>query len=180
MMIPRYDNVAMTLHWVIAALIVAAFGLGLTIDDFPATWKSGAINLHALIGLAVLALSLARLAWRVGHRPPAYGPAVGPLVRRLSGAGHVLLYLLMIAVPAIGVPTLLFRGLGLDFGLFQIVSPVARNRDVYGPLTEIHELASYLMIALAAGHALAALYHQFIARDDVLRRMLPGGGMTRP
>jgi cytochrome b561 len=71
------------------------------------------------------------------------------------------------------VPTLLFRGLGLDFGVFQIASPFDRIRNVYRPLTEIHELASYLMIALAAGHALAAVYHQLVARDRLLRRMLP-------
>lgn len=172
--IPRYDRVAMALHWAVAALIVAAFALGLTIDDFPADWKSAAINLHALVGLSVLALSLARLAWRLGHRPPPYDPPLGRLIGRLAGAGHVLLYVLMIAVPAIGIPTLLYRGLGLDFGLFQIASPLARNREVYRPLTEIHELASYLTIALAAGHALAAVYHQVVARDGVLQRMVPG------
>lgn len=171
---PRYDNVAIALHWVIAALIVAAFVFGLTIDDFPASWKNAVINLHALIGLSVLVLSLARLAWRLGHRPPAYDPPLGLAARRLSAAGHGLLYVLMIAVPVIGLPTLFFRGLGLDFGLLQVASPVARNRDVYRPLTEIHELASYLMIALAAGHALAAFYHQFVTRDQVLRRMMPG------
>ncbi|MFM9587556.1 hypothetical protein, partial [Streptomyces caniscabiei] len=85
-----------------------------------------------------------------------YQPPLAPISARLAGIGHALLYLLMIGVPAIGVPTLLFRGLGLDFGLFQLAAPLARNRDIYRPLTEIHELGSYLMIALAAGHAAAA------------------------
>lgn len=171
--LPRYDAVAITLHWAVALLILAAFGLGLTVDDFPSGWKSAVINLHALIGLAVLVLSLARLAWRLGHRPPPYQPPLAPLAARLAHLGHLLLYVLMIAVPAIGVPTLLFRGLGLDFGLFQLASPLARNREIYRPLTEIHELGSYLMIALAAGHAAVAVFHQVVARDQLMRRMLP-------
>ena len=66
----RYTHVAIALHWTIAWLIVIALALGLTIDLVPATLKSAAINAHALLGLAVLALSLYRLAWRLGHRPP--------------------------------------------------------------------------------------------------------------
>jgi cytochrome b561 len=66
----RYDSVAIALHWSIAVLILAAFALGLTIDAFPKAWTGALINLHALMGLAVLVLSIVRLSWRKSHPPP--------------------------------------------------------------------------------------------------------------
>jgi cytochrome b561 len=169
----RYDKAAIFLHWAIAALILAAFVLGLTVDAFPESWDGAVVNTHALIGLAIIALSLVRLAWRLGHRPPALPPGIGPFQRRVTAMVHSLLYVLMVAVPLIGVPTLLYRGRGLDFGLFQIASPFERTPELARPLTEVHELASFVLIGLAVGHALAALYHHVVRGDGILLRMLP-------
>jgi cytochrome b561 len=169
----RYDSVAIALHWSIAALIALAFALGLTIDGFPKEMKSAAINAHSLIGLAILVLSVARLFWRLGNPPPELPGSMSPLARVGAHVAHLGLYALMIAVPLIGVPTLLYRGRGLDFGLFQIASPFARTPEIYRPLTEAHELASFALVGLAAAHALAALYHHFLLRDGLLTRMSP-------
>jgi cytochrome b561 len=81
------------------------------------------------------------------------------------------LYVLMVAVPLIGIPTLLYRGRGLNLGLFTIPSPFARTPDIFHPLTQVHELASYALVGLAIGHIGAALYHQWVRKDDILRRM---------
>jgi cytochrome b561 len=172
----RYDAIAITLHWSIAFLILVAFGLGLTVDEFPKAWEASVVNSHALIGLAVLVLSLARLVWRLTHPAPALPPTMSPLERGAAKLAHFGLYLLMVAVPLIGVPTLLFRGRGLDLGLFRIASPFARTREIFHPLTEAHEIAAYALIALAAAHMLAALYHQHVRRDNLMARMTPRRG----
>lgn len=169
----RYNAVAIALHWSVAASIILAFVLGLTIDDFPKDMKSAAINAHALIGLAVLLLSVARLYWRFVNPPPPLPLSVGPLTRMASGAAHIGLYFLIIAIPLIGIPTLLYRGRGLNFGLFAFPSPFERTPAIFRPLTDVHEVASYALIGLAAAHILAALYHHYVRRDDVLLRMLP-------
>lgn len=169
----RYTHVAIALHWSIAGLIVIALALGLTIDLFPATLKSAAINAHALLGLAVLALSLYRLAWRLGHRPPELPATMSPLARLAAKLVHIALYALMMVVPLIGVPALLWRGRGLDLGLVQLASPFARTPEIYRPLTEAHELAAYTLVGLAIAHAGAAIYHHYVQRDDVLSRMAP-------
>jgi cytochrome b561 len=174
MTVGRYNAVAIALHWIIAALIVATFLLGLTIDDFPKDLQDAAINGHALAGLAILLLSVVRLFWRVANPPPPLPLSVGALTRTASLAVHMALYILMIAIPLVGIPTLLYRGRGLDFGLFAIPSPFARTPEIYRPLTEVHEIAAYAIVGLAVAHALAALYHQYVLRDDVLLRMLPG------
>ncbi len=172
----RYDAVAIALHWSIAFLIVAAFGLGLTVDEFPKAWEGTVINLHVMTGLAVVVLSFVRLFWRLGHKAPDLPGAMAPLSRVAAKIGHAGLYVLMIVVPLIGVPTLLYRGRGLDFGFFQIASPFARTPEIYRPLTEAHEIAAYALIALAAAHMLAALYHQHIRHDDLMARMSPRRG----
>ena len=169
----RYGTVAITLHWLIALLILTAFVLGLTVDSFPKPWTGTIINLHSLIGLTILLLTFVRLFWRLGHPAPPLPEAFGQLAKFAASAVHVALYILMIATPIIGVPTLLYRGRGLDFGFLQITSPFARTPEIYRPLTQIHEIAAYALIGLAVGHALAALYHQFALRDGVLTRMLP-------
>ena len=99
----RYDSGAMALHWSMTLLIVAAFALGLTIDNFPKEMKSAAINAHALIGLAVLFLSVARLYWRFANPPPPLPASVGPVTRIASGTAHFGLYTLMIAIPLIAI-----------------------------------------------------------------------------
>jgi cytochrome b561 len=77
----------------------------------------------------------------------------------------------MIVVPLIGIPTLLYRGRGIDFGILQLAPLVPRTPEIYRPLTDVHELAAYALVLLAAGHILAALYHQYVLRDGLVGRM---------
>ena len=169
----RYDSVARSLHWGSALLIVAAFVMGLTIDVLPRESRPPYLNLHVLVGLAVVVLAAGRIAWRIGHPAPPPPADSGPLAVKATALGHGLLYLMMFAVPLIGFAPLFSRGRGVDFGLFQIASPIERTKDWIGPTTEVHEIAAYALIALAVGHVLAALWHHFARRDDVLLRMMP-------
>jgi cytochrome b561 len=86
----------------------------------------------------------------------------------------MLLYILMLLVPMIGIPTLLYRGRGIDFGVFQIPPMLARTPEIFHPLTDVHGYAAYALVALALGHVAAGLYHQFILKDDLLSRMAAG------
>ena len=167
-----YSNTAIWLHWSIAVLIVLAFAIGLTVDDFPKSWDKIVVNTHVLIGLAILALSAARLYWRFSHVPPALPLQAGPLLTRVAHLGHFLLYTMMFVVPLVGIPTLLYRGRGIDFGLFQLPPLLARTPQLFKPLTQIHELTAYALIGLAVGHVVAALYHQLVLKDALMLRML--------
>lgn len=169
----RYDLVAIVLHWSIALLIVAAFLLGMTVDNFPKAWDQAVVNTHVLIGLAVLTLTLARIGWRIAHKPPPFPNAGNSEPGKMAKWVHLLLYSLMLVVPAIGMPTLLYRGRGVDFGLFGIPPLLPRTPELFRPLTELHEISAYALIILALGHVLAALYHQFILRDRLMLQMVP-------
>ena len=169
----RYDSIARNLHWASAILIIAAFVTGLTVDTPPKEWRPPYQNVHFLIGLAVLALAVARLGWRAGHAAPPPPSGSSALATRALKLGHGALYLMMFAAPLIGFAPLFARGRGINFGLFQIASPIARTKEWIGPSTEIHEIAAYAFVALAVGHAAAAIYHQVALKDDVLLRMMP-------
>ena len=173
----RYDRVAIFLHWSIAFLIVAAFLLGLTVDDFPKAYERAVVNTHSLMGLGVLLLTFMRIGWRIGHPPPPLPEGLSAQMRLLSKLTHFLLYTLMLVVPLIGLPTLFYRGRGLDFGLFQLPAFLTRAPQIFQPLTELHELSAYGLVGLAVGHIGAALYHHWVLRDALIARMVPGEGL---
>ncbi|MDB5434250.1 MAG: cytochrome, partial [Phenylobacterium sp.] len=79
-----YGPVAKALHWTIAALIVVAGILGLLHDSWPKATQAFWINIHAVIGLLILALVAARIWWRLRHAPPDLPPDVGEFSARLS------------------------------------------------------------------------------------------------
>ena len=170
----RYDRVARALHWSMAALILIVFALGLTIDDFPRSWKLTMIELHKGLGIAILLLVALRLIWRLAHRPPV-PVASSALLASAAKLGHGALYLLMALVPVIGLVYSIRRGQSFDFGLFTIPAFQAQEpRDITRPIREWHEWAAFALVGLAGLHALAALWHHLIRTDDTLRRMLPG------
>jgi cytochrome b561 len=171
----RYDTAAMTFHWIMVVLVVVVGTLGLLHDSWPRGTQAYWINLHALLGLLVWVLLMARFAWRLGHPPPELPAHVGALARNLSNPAHLLIYLLLFVIPILGIVTFIWHGRVFDFGLFKVDFGVAKNRAIFHPTEDIHGYLAYTLFALVGIHALAALWHQFVRRDGVLQRMWPGG-----
>jgi cytochrome b561 len=188
----RYGSVAMTLHWLIAAAVIANICLGLYFSDLlnsdPS--KYGLIQLHKSIGLTVLLLSIARLVWRLINPIPPLPRGMNRAMRFLARSTHVLLYFLIIAIPLSGWAMVSSSPLGLPthyFGLFDWPNiPFLANLalDQKKILREnfdlIHVVLAWSAIALVPIHILGALYHQFFRGDDVLKRMLPGTDVSDP
>ena len=80
----------------------------------------------------------------------------------------------MLAIPPLGIVAFVWHGRAFDFGLFRIDFGVKSDRAIFHPAEDYHGWLVYTLFALVALHALAALWHHFIRRDDVLRRMWPG------
>jgi len=169
--VQRYSTVAMWFHWTIAALVILNLAIGLLHDALPGQ----PMPLHKSIGLTVLALTAARVAWRLGHRPPPLPAHTPGWERGAAHATHWLLYLLMIAMPVTG--WMMVSGSAqrrpLDwFGLFDLpYLPVGPSAGGFGH--EAHEILGWLMLALVVLHVGAALRHRLILRDHVLARMAP-------
>ena len=80
----RYTLPAILFHWTSFALVVFVGVLGLLFGSIPRPNRLFWINIHAVVGLAVLALAVARLFWRMRSPPPAYPEGVSAITRRLS------------------------------------------------------------------------------------------------
>jgi cytochrome b561 len=165
-----YDRATIAFHWTTAALVVALWILGQTADWVPRGPARGVVwSTHFTLGLLLALVWIGRLVWRVsgGRRLPGVGPAY---VVKLSAAVHGLLYLIIAFVIAVGVANLYAHGQNI-WGLasFPKIDDAATRRTI----SETHEWAANILLAVAAGHAAVALLHQFALRDGVLARMWP-------
>ena len=128
---------------------------------------------HKAIGITVLALTLARLAWRLGHRRPALPASVSSVERRLAHAAHWTLYALLVLMPLSGwamVSGPEGRRPLTWFGAFDIPNLPA-SAAASGTGAAAHGLLGWGMVALVVFHIDAALRHHWILRDPTLARM---------
>jgi cytochrome b561 len=181
----RYGTGAMILHWAIAALLIANICLGLYFADLPHSdpWKFELTQLHKSIGLTVLTLSILRLAWRLTHSVPPLPADMHRALRFAARATHWLFYFLIIAIPLSGWIMVSASRLGLPTHYFHLfywpnlwfMADLPRSQKValHDPLQSVHNVLAWSAIVLIPLHVLAAFYHQYIRRDELLLRMLP-------
>ncbi|WP_374293407.1 cytochrome b [Sphingomonas sp.] len=171
----RYSTVAIGFHWTIAALVIANLAIGFFHDALAGTLPGGGMPMHKAIGMTVLALSIARVAWRMSHRPPPLPADTAGWEKGMAHATHWTLYLLLLALPLTG--WLMVSGAEMRrpltwFGLFDIpYLPVGTQAGALGG--GAHGLLGLTMAALVALHIAAALRHHLILRDDIMARMVP-------
>ena len=187
----RYGTIAMLLHWLIAAAVIFNLGLGLYMADLPRSDPNqfGFIQFHKSVGLSVLVLSLARLAWRIVNPVPPLPASMGTGLRALARGTHYLLYFLIVAIPVSGWVFVSASPLGLPtvyFNLFQwphipflAELPRAQKVAMRHELFAVHSFLAWSAIVLVPLHVCGALYHQFVRGDDVMKRMLPGTSVSK-
>ena len=186
----RYGTVAITFHWIIAALILVNIGLGLYFADLPRSDpnKFELIQFHKSIGLTVLSLSVLRVLWRVVNPVPDLPLDMNPALRMIARGTHYLLYFLIIAIPLSGWLLASSSPLGLPTNYFHLFSwpnlwflselPRAQKMALRDNFDNVHVFLAWSAIVLIPIHVGGALYHHFIRRDDILKRMLPGIAAT--
>ncbi len=180
----RYSTVAIVLHWAIAAAIVFQVLIAWRMHDLKTPLGFALTQLHKSVGITVLLLSLARLAWRLMNPPPPEPARLATWERALSKAVHVLLYVIMIGMPITGwimvsasriqIPTLLYGV--IPWPHLPIADlPAAAKAPWRSFGHESHEWLAYGAYALVALHVAGALKHQLLDRDmPILARMAPG------
>lgn len=170
----NYDEVAISLHWATAVLVLIQFLTAFTWDYFARDTRETMQSVHISLGILLTAVVLARVIWRLmpGHQISSLD--VG-LIRLLSKGVHYLLYLLLVAQAATGFLFRWAQGHPAEFfGLFGIPSPFgAMAKATRHQIHEIHQWIGYSIVIIALGHALAALYHHYRLHDRVLGRMFP-------
>jgi cytochrome b561 len=177
-----YSLAARRFHWWMVALLAVQIPVG-----FAMNYRGNVLNIwdattntlysgHKLLGFVLLWIVICRLIYRLWHGVPDHEPTIEPWQRTVSRSNHWGLYVLLLVLPLLGwIGVSLYPALEV-FGLFSLPALTAPNKAAAEWVLAVHKSLAFLLIALIGLHVGAALYHYFIRRDGVLRRMLPGAG----
>lgn len=166
----RYGTVSRILHWGMALLLLWQFLSAASHFFFDDTaieaffWPS-----HKPMGLLLFVLIIIRIIWaliNVSNRPPS--------ISWLARLGHIVLYLLLLAIPTLGL--LRQYGSGRSFEVFGITifsgfesEKIQWTLDLGGLL---HGELGWLLLALTIGHVIMSYWHKKSkTTDNVMPRM---------
>jgi cytochrome b561 len=165
----QYSKRTALMHWIIFLLVIAAFYFGHQLDESKdGMQKLSLYPLHFLIGDLTLLLVLVRIYFRKKDGEPAPANA-SPLLNKVSALTHVALNLTVIAVAVTGVITVATSGV---IEALKAHDPALIPDFEHVGAKEVHELFIGILFALVVFHVLAALYHQFIVKDNLMRRIM--------
>ncbi len=181
--VARYTGVAIALHWLIALLIISLLVVGkfMTSLDEADPLRFSLTQWHKSFGITILLLTVARIIWRLSHKPPALPDTIRGWQKFSSGLTHFLLYFLMLGLPISGWIMVSASPLNISTILFEVIplphlpllASMANKAQISELFHEVHAISSGIMIALLLLHIGAALMHQFVHRDLVMERMAP-------
>jgi len=171
-----YGLVAIVLHWLMAITVFSLFGLGLYMVEltYYDAWYKGSLDLHKNIGMTLFVALMLRIVWRaVNITPENSDKSASNVEISVAHYAHLALYGLMLVLMLTGYLISTADGRAIDvFGLMQVPAfpfNFANQEDIAG---SIHEILAWTLILLSLGHALAALNHHFINKNNTLLRMI--------
>ncbi|HET8584955.1 MAG TPA: cytochrome b [Casimicrobiaceae bacterium] len=173
----RYTRLAVALHWLIAAIVVAQIAWGWLMQEIPKSppgLRADAFNLHKSIGLCIFALMLVRLGWRLAHPPPP------PLLRmprwqaQAARLTHGALYAALFVMPIAGYLGSVFSGYPVKWFGITLPGWYPKAPLLKAWMSDVHRVTSVVLVSIIALHVAAALHHAWRG-DGVMARMSFGG-----
>jgi len=168
-----FGSVSKFLHWTIAVLVIVMVSAGWFMDNLPDAIRGTVINFHKLTGLLILLLMLIRVVWALLNVKPKEPPGTSSFQKLVEWGGHFFLYALVIAQPLTGWIGSVAAGHAPFLGSFKFNLPVEKSKALVTLCFQAHTVIAILIIVTVTLHILAALYHHFIRKDNVLIRMMP-------
>lgn len=166
----RYHPALVTVHWLMALLVIMMLGIGkFTMPGISPEdpQKPMVLQSHTYIGGAIAVLLIVRLVLRFTTKRPAPADAGNAFLNFVAKAVHFLLYFILVGMAVSGLG--LFQLANLP-AVFNGSAPYPSNFFDYLPRGG-HGLFSWLLLGLVALHFGAAMFHQFIKKDNLLSRM---------
>lgn len=171
----RFDAVTIGFHWTTVGLIVGMFVTALLHERAASgAWAALLLATHRSLGLTLWVVAVCRLGWRLRFAfLPPFPPRMSKGQQVAAQLTEFTLYALLLAQPLTGLAQSL--ALGRPFPLFGLEAPavMARSRALTSLFHGIHKVSAWALFGLIGLHVLAALFHRFVLRDDVLQSMLP-------
>lgn len=171
----RYGSLSILLHWLMLLLFIGAYGFVEFHDMFPkgSEQRGLMMSLHFSFGMTIFLLVWVRLIARLMAPTPAITPAIPKWQHIISNLFHAALYIFMICMPFAGYIGRMLAG-RVTY-LFGIPLPVFLdvNKDLAKTILETHMTVGNIGYFVIGFHALAALFHHYVQRDNTLTRMIP-------
>jgi len=171
----HFGTITQALHWATALLVLIAFiyGPGGSEERIFSSARDLDRHIHETLGLSVLALTTLRILWRPFDRQPE-APHASRWMRTAATAVQAMLYVLLFALPMTAIAGSWLEGHPLTLlGGVEIAPLVGKSHALGATIATIHTWLGDSIMWLAGLHALAALYHHYVLRDEVLASMLP-------
>jgi cytochrome b561 len=171
----QYGTTAKVFHWLIVGLLIVQYLIGWLMPDIHRGDRPGTpMTFHVSVGIAILALIVLRLVWRLTH-PVAPESSLQPWQRLTSEAVHWMLYALVLATTITGWLFASFRGWSLQFFYLAPLPMLASDNAAAGKFIDgWHQAMEWTLLAFIGIHVAAAVAHVFIYRNRIMQRMLPG------
>jgi cytochrome b561 len=166
------------LHWLIVLLIILQWVIAERAEELKGLAKLETLAWHKSFGMTILMLAVIRLVWRLTNPTPDLASETKPWERVLAHISHFLLYALIFAQPLTGWMMSSAKNYPVSwFKLLQFPDLVQPSEQTYQQMHDLHHLLFKVLVGVALLHIAGALKHQFIDKNDVLKRMLPFGGV---
>ena len=166
----QYNRIAVALHWLMAIMIILSLVIGSQVLEPMSNANPEKLSLlqgHAIFGVIIgLLLILRYLNIKLRGKPGPANP-VGSFMAMIGPWTHRLIYLLIVAVVGSGIA----MGVEADFASLFAGTSLMPESFEHLSTRKAHGILTKLLVLVLLAHIAAALYHQFIVKDDLLRRM---------
>lgn len=172
----RFGSLSIALHWLMFLLLAAVYFTMEFRGIFPKGSEGRDLmkQFHFMLGISVFFLVWVRIAAVLMTPTPKIVPTPPVVQDKAAKLAHLALYLLMICTPLLGWLLLNANGHAVPF--FGLELPLLTGKDhAFAEQIEYwHVLIAQTGYWLIGIHTVAALYHHYIVRDNVMLIMKPG------
>jgi cytochrome b561 len=170
----RFDILTIGLHWATVALITGMFASAWLLLASDREHAAMLLTIHRSVGVVTWSVAIVRLGWRISYAYLPPFPASMPTIQqRLAKASEYGLYALLLFQPLTGLAQSLTRGRHFMLFTWRVPSVMAGDKPLTALFHQIHSLSAWVLLGLIGLHILAALFHRFVLRDEVLQSMQP-------
>lgn len=169
----KYSGLQIGIHWLVFLLVVGAYAAMELRGFFPRSDRPLINMIHVSCGISICVLMVVRLLVRLKSPAPPIVPKPSPMMTGFAHLGHLVIYLLFIALPIVGMVMMYSRG--NPWYAFGLTMPYAAqsNFELVDTLKGVHSLLANIGYFVVGLHALAVLMHHYLWKDNTLLRMMP-------